>query len=71
MARYRSLQADNSQRVVLRIVRLQFHVYGRRTNKQENIFKENLFLVFHFLISPISASNVTHKCNTLHNISPK
>ena len=37
MARYRSLQADKSQGVVLRIVRLQFHVYGRRTNKQENI----------------------------------
>ena len=60
MARYRSLQADKSQGVVLRIVRLQFHAYGRRTNKQENIFKENLFLVFQL-------SNIPHfsiQCNT-------
>ena len=52
MARYRSLQADKSQGVVLRIVRLQFHVYGRRTNKQKNIFKENVFLVFHLFNMP-------------------
>ena len=60
MARCRSLQADNSQRMVLRIVRLQFHVYGRRANKQENIFKENLFLVYYLFNIP----HFSIQCNT-------
>ena len=59
MARYRTLQADKSQGVVLRIVGLQFHVYGRRTNKQENIFKK-IFLVFHLFNIP----NFGIQCNT-------